>query len=90
MFLVITLKADICGAFNIETIKIYSKYSAEQFKVFFFHFFNFYVLAFSISLICILYRSIVGSQCCISFRCIAERFSYTYTCIYSFSNSFPI
>lgn len=45
MFLVITLKADMCGAVSVETIKIYSKYSAEQFKVFFFHFLNFYVLA---------------------------------------------
>ena len=39
MFLVITLKADICGAFNVETIKMYSKYSTEQFKVFYLSFF---------------------------------------------------
>ena len=26
----------------------------------------------------------------VSFRCTAKCFSYTYTCIYSFSNSFPI
>ena len=29
-------------------------------------------------------------QCCVSFRCTAQWSSYTYTCIYSFSDSFPI
>jgi len=32
----------------------------------------------------------VDWHCCVSFRCAAKWFSYTYTCIYSFSNSFPI
>ena len=32
----------------------------------------------------------VDLQCCVSFRCTAQWFSYTYTCIYSFSDSFPI
>ena len=38
----------------------------------------------------VLHWSIVDKQCCVSFRCTAKWFSYTYTCIYSFSNSFPI
>ena len=41
-------------------------------------------------LIFILYWTIVDLQCCVSFRCIARWFSYTYTDVYSFSNSFPI
>ena len=36
----------------------------------------------------ILYWTIVDLQCCVSFRCRAKWFSYTY--VYSFSNSFPI
>ena len=36
------------------------------------------------------YWNIVDLQCYVSFRCAAKWFSYTYTCIYSFSNSFPI
>ena len=32
----------------------------------------------------------VDLQCCISFRCIAKWFSYTYTPVYSFLYSFPI
>ena len=35
--------------------------------------------------ILILYWGIVDEQCCVSFRCTAKWFSYTYTCIYSFS-----
>ena len=34
--------------------------------------------------------SIADLQYCVSFRCTAKWFSYTYTCIYSFSKSFPI
>ena len=41
-------------------------------------------------LIFILYWSIVGLQCCVSFRCTAKWFSYTYTYISSFSDSFPV
>ena len=36
------------------------------------------------------YWSIVPLHCCVSFRCIAKSFSYIYTYIYSFSDSFPI
>ena len=36
------------------------------------------------------YWSIVDLQCFVSFRCTAKWFSYTYTCIYCFSSSFPI
>ena len=37
------------------------------------------------------YWSIVDLQWCVSFRCTAKSFSYLiYTCIYSFSKSFPI
>ena len=38
----------------------------------------------------ILYWSIVGKRCCISFRYTAMWLSYKYTSVYSFSNSFPI
>ena len=41
-------------------------------------------------LIFILYWNIVDLQCCVSFRCAAKWFSYTYTYIHSFSDSFPI
>ena len=44
----------------------------------------------SFFIICISYWSIVDLQCCVSFRCTAKWFSYTYTYIHSFSNSFPI
>ena len=40
--------------------------------------------------ILILYWGIVDEQCCVSFRCTAKWFSYTYTCISSFSNCFPL
>ena len=43
-----------------------------------------------IFLIFILYWTVVHLQCCVSFRCTAKWFSYIYTCIYSFSNSFKI
>ena len=36
------------------------------------------------------YCSIFDLQCCISFTCTAKWFSYTYTYIFPFSNSFPI
>ena len=42
------------------------------------------------NLVFILHRSTVDLQCCVSFRCIAKWFSYTYTHIYYFSESFPI
>ena len=42
------------------------------------------------NLIFILYWSIVDLQCCVSFRYTANGFSYTYTYIHSFSDSFPI
>ena len=45
---------------------------------------------FSFLKIFILYWSIVDQQCHISFTCTAKQLSHTYTCIYSFSNSFPI
>ena len=32
----------------------------------------------------------VNLQCHVSYRCTTKWFSYTYTCIYSFSNYFPI
>ena len=38
----------------------------------------------------ILYWSTVDLQCCVSFRCIAKWFSYTYAYIHSFPDSFPI
>ena len=38
----------------------------------------------------ILYWSIVDQQCYVHFRCTTKWFIYTYTSIYSFSNSFPI
>ena len=38
----------------------------------------------------ILFWSIVDLQCCISFRCTAKWFSYTYTHIRSFSDYFPV
>ena len=38
----------------------------------------------------ILYWSIFGLECCISFRCTAEWFSYPYTYSHSFPDSFPI
>ena len=41
-------------------------------------------------LIFLLYWSIVDIQCFVNFRWLAQGFSYTYTHIYSFSNSFPI
>ena len=41
-------------------------------------------------LIFILYQSIADLQCHVSFRSTAQCFSYTYTCICSFSRSFPI
>ena len=48
-------------------------------------------LSSSSSSIClILYWSMIDLQCCVSFRCIARWFSYTYTYIYCFSDSFPI
>ena len=34
-------------------------------------------------------QQIVDLECCVSSRYTAKWFSYTYTCIYSFSNSFP-
>ena len=34
----------------------------------------------------ILYRHIVDLHCCVSFRCTAKGFSYTYTYIYYFSD----
>ena len=43
-----------------------------------------------LNLIFILNWGIVVSQCCASFRCTANWFGYTYTCIHSFSDSFPI
>ena len=42
------------------------------------------------NLIFILYWSIVDLKCCVSFRYTAKWFSYTYTYIHSFSDSFPI
>ena len=39
--------------------------------------------------ILILYWIMVDLQRCVSFRYMAEWFSYTYTCICSFSDSFP-
>ena len=36
----------------------------------------------------IVYFSIVDEQYYISFRCAAKKFSYTNTCVYSFSSSF--
>ena len=42
------------------------------------------------NLIFILYWSIVDLQCCVSFRCTPKWFSYTYTYIHSFSDSFSI
>ena len=44
--------------------------------LFFFFFFNF-----------ILYWGVFDLQCCVSFRYKARWFSYTYTCIHSFSDS---
>ena len=44
-------------------------------------------------LICIFFKFywiIVDLQCCVSFRCTAKWFSYTYTYIHSFSDPFPI
>ena len=37
----------------------------------------------------ILYWIIVDLQCCASFRYITKWFIYTYTCVFSFSNSLP-
>ena len=45
---------------------------------------------FFFNLIFISYWSIVDLQCYVSFRCTAKWFSYTYTYIHSFKNSFPI
>ena len=42
------------------------------------------------NLIFILYWSIVDLQCYLSFRCTEKWFSYTYTYIHSFSDSFPM
>ena len=53
---------------------------------FFLFFFSFF-LAYFFNLIFILYWSIVDLQC---FRCTAKWFSYTYTSIHSFSDSFLI
>ena len=44
----------------------------------------------SLFLINFFYWNIVDLQCCISFRYTAKWFSYTYTNIHSFSDSFPI
>ena len=41
-------------------------------------------------IIIIFYWSIVDSQRCVSFRCTAKWFSYTYVSIYSSSDSFPL
>ena len=46
-----------------------------------------YITFFVFFLIFILYCSIVDLQCCISFIYTTKWFSYTYTCIYSFSDA---
>ena len=43
-----------------------------------------------LNLLFILYWNIVDLQCCVSFKYIAKWFSYAYTFIHSFSDSFPI
>ena len=37
-----------------------------------------------------MFLSYIGVQCCVSFKCMAKWFNYTYVCIYSISSSFPI
>ena len=41
------------------------------------------------TLIFILYGSILDIQCCVSFKCTAKGFSYTYMYTHSFKDFFP-
>ena len=72
----------------LHTVETQCSLLVNIFFSFFFFFLNKYWIYFF--LIFILYWGLVDLQCCVSFRCTAKWFSYAYTYIRSFSNSFPI
>ena len=66
-------------------------YQAKWYRIILLPIFDFLCFMESfLNLIFILYWSIVDLQCCVSFRRTAKWISCTYTCIYFFSDSFPI